>query len=51
MQLGWREDDEGQVAVRTVAVPHLQTTVAVWMLRLDSELIWDGDIQQAQHGK
>jgi hypothetical protein len=32
-----------EVGVRTVAVPHLQTTVTVWMLRLDSELTWDGD--------
>jgi outer membrane receptor protein involved in Fe transport len=24
-------------------VPHLQSTLTVWMLRLDSELTWDGD--------
>ena len=29
--------------IRTVAVPHLQTTATLWMLRLDSELTWDGD--------
>jgi outer membrane receptor protein involved in Fe transport len=29
--------------VRTVAVPHLQSTATVWMLRLDSELVFVGD--------
>ncbi len=32
-----------EVGLRTVAVPHLQTTLTFWMLRLDSELTWDGD--------
>jgi hypothetical protein len=32
-----------EVGLRTVVVPHLQTTLSVWMLRLDSELTWDGD--------
>ena len=32
-----------EVGVRTVVVPHLQSTLTVWMLRLDSELTWDGD--------
>jgi hypothetical protein len=32
-----------EIGVRTVAVPHLQSTFTVWMLRLDSELTWDGD--------
>ena len=32
-----------EVGVRTVVVPHLQSTVTIWMLRLDSELTWDGD--------
>ena len=32
-----------EFGVRTVVVPHLQTTVAVWMLRLDSELVFDGE--------
>jgi outer membrane receptor protein involved in Fe transport len=32
-----------EVGVRTVAAPHLQSTLTVWMLRLDSELTWDGD--------
>ncbi|MEP7310487.1 MAG: TonB-dependent receptor [Acidobacteriota bacterium] len=32
-----------EVGIRTVIVPHLQTTLAVWTLRLASELTWDGD--------
>ncbi len=32
-----------EVGMRTVVVPHLQTTLSVWTLRLDSELTWDGD--------
>ncbi len=32
-----------EVGVRTVAIPHLQSTVSVWMLRLDSELVFSGD--------
>jgi outer membrane receptor protein involved in Fe transport len=32
-----------EVGVRTVALPHLQSTLTLWMLRLDSELTWDGD--------
>ena len=32
-----------ELGLRTVVVPHLQTTVAVWTLRLESELTWDGD--------
>jgi hypothetical protein len=32
-----------EVGVRTVAVPHLQSTLSVWMLRLDSELVFSGD--------
>jgi outer membrane receptor protein involved in Fe transport len=32
-----------EVGVRTVAVPHLQTTVTLWTLRLASELVWNGD--------
>jgi outer membrane receptor protein involved in Fe transport len=36
--------------VRTVAVPHLQSTVSVWMLRLGSELVYDGDIGATEPG-
>jgi TonB-dependent receptor-like protein/carboxypeptidase family protein len=32
-----------EVGIRTVVVPHLQSTLTLWMLRLDSELTWDGD--------
>ena len=33
----------GEAGIRTVALPHLQTTLTVWTLRLASELTWDGD--------
>jgi len=32
-----------EVGVRTVAIPHLQSAVSVWMLHLDSELVFSGD--------
>ncbi|MGE3177491.1 MAG: TonB-dependent receptor, partial [Vicinamibacterales bacterium] len=32
-----------EVGLRTVAVPRLQSTVTLWMLRLDSELAYSGD--------
>jgi hypothetical protein len=32
-----------EVGVRTLAVSHLQSTFTLWMLDLDSELVWDGD--------
>ena len=32
-----------EIGMRTVVLPHLQTTLAVWMLRLDSELVFDGE--------
>jgi outer membrane receptor protein involved in Fe transport len=32
-----------EVGVRTVAASHLQATLTAWLLRLDSELTWDGD--------
>jgi hypothetical protein len=32
-----------EVGMRTVVVPHLQSTLTAWTLRLDSELTWDGD--------
>ena len=34
----------GEVGVRTVAVPHLQSTVSLWTLHLASELLYNGDI-------
>jgi hypothetical protein len=33
----------GEIGVRTVAVPHLQTTATMWTLDLDSELVFAGD--------
>ncbi len=32
-----------EVGVRTVAMPHLQSTLTLWTLHLDSELVFDGD--------
>ena len=32
-----------EVGLRTVALPHLQSTLSLWMLRLDSELVFSGD--------
>jgi hypothetical protein len=32
-----------EVGVRTVAIPHVQSTVSVWTLRLASELVFSGD--------
>ena len=33
----------GEIGVRTSAVPHLQSTLALWYLRSNSELLQDGD--------
>jgi hypothetical protein len=33
----------GEIGVRTSAVPHLQSTLALWYLRSNSELMQDGD--------
>ncbi|WP_420237149.1 TonB-dependent receptor [Telmatobacter bradus] len=33
----------GEIGVRTVAVPHLQSTVSLWYLHSNSELMQDGD--------
>src|SRR5450759_1807875 len=32
-----------EVGVRTVAIPHLQSTLTLWTLHLDSELVFSGD--------
>ncbi len=32
-----------EIGVRTVAVPHLQSTLTLWTLGLDSELVFSGD--------
>ena len=39
-----------EVGVRTVAVPHLQSTVSLWTLRLGSELVYNGDIGATEPG-
>lgn len=39
-----------EVGVRSVAFPHLQTTVALWTLRLGSELVYNGDIGATEPG-
>jgi hypothetical protein len=37
------EQKGGEIGVRTVAVPHLQSTLSLWYLRSNSELTQDGD--------
>jgi hypothetical protein len=39
-----------EVGVRSVAVPHLQSTVSLWMLRLGSELVYNGDLGATEPG-
>ena len=39
-----------EVGVRTVAVPHLQSTVSLWTLRLGSELVYNGDVGASEPG-
>jgi outer membrane receptor protein involved in Fe transport len=39
-----------ETGVRTVVVPHLQTTVSWWMLRLASELVYNGDAGATEPG-
>lgn len=39
-----------EVGVRTVAVPHLQSTVSLWTLRLGSELVYNGDVGATEPG-
>jgi outer membrane receptor protein involved in Fe transport len=39
-----------EVGVRTVAVPHLQSTVSLWALHLASELVYNGDIGATEPG-
>jgi outer membrane receptor protein involved in Fe transport len=37
-----------EVGLRTVAIPHLQSTLAVWTLNLASELVFAGDVGATQ---
>ena len=39
-----------EVGLRTVAVPRLQSTVSLWALHLDSELVYNGDIGATEPG-
>ncbi|MFZ0931304.1 MAG: TonB-dependent receptor [Syntrophobacteraceae bacterium] len=38
------QTEGAEVGVRTLAVPHLQSTLTLWVLKLQSELVFDGDI-------
>ncbi len=40
-----------EVGFRTVAIPHLQTSVALWSLSLDSELVFVGDAGTTEPGR
>ena len=40
----------GEVGFRTVAVPHLQTTISLWDLHLGSELVYNADIGATEPG-
>ena len=40
----------GELGMRTVAIPHLQTTISLWDLHLDSELVYNGDIGATEPG-
>ncbi len=41
--LPWSKQKGGEIGVRTVAVPHLQSTFRLWYLHSNSELTQDGD--------
>jgi hypothetical protein len=40
-----------EVGVRTVSIPHLQTSVALWRLDLESELVFVGDAGTMEAGR
>jgi outer membrane receptor protein involved in Fe transport len=40
-----------EAGIRTVAVPHLQSTLALWSLRFDSELVFAGDAGTTEAGR
>jgi outer membrane receptor protein involved in Fe transport len=40
----------GEVGVRSVVIPHLQTTLSLWTLYLDSELVYNGDVGATEPG-
>ena len=39
-----------EIGVRTVRVPHLQSTFSFWRLHLDSELVYNGDAKRPEPG-
>ena len=39
-----------ELGVRSVAIPHLQTTASFWTLRLGSELVYNGDVGATEPG-
>ncbi len=39
-----------ELGMRSVLVPHLQTTVSWWLLRLGSELVYNGDVGATEPG-
>src|SRR5437867_12457174 len=39
-----------ELGVRTVRVRHLQSTLSLWALDLDSELVYNGDIRATEPG-
>jgi outer membrane receptor protein involved in Fe transport len=44
------EEKGAEIGARTVVIPHLQSTVSLWMLRLDSELVYNGDAGATEPG-
>jgi hypothetical protein len=40
-----------EVGVRTVAIPHLQSSLAIWSLSIDSELVFVGDAGTTEAGR
>jgi outer membrane receptor protein involved in Fe transport len=39
-----------EIGIRTVRLTHLQSTVSLWTLHLDSELVYDGDLGATEPG-
>jgi outer membrane receptor protein involved in Fe transport len=39
-----------EIGIRTVAIPHLQSTISWWTLRLGSELVYNGDVGATEPG-
>jgi outer membrane receptor protein involved in Fe transport len=39
-----------ELGIRSVSIPHLQSTISLWTLRLGSELVYNGDIGATEPG-